>query len=76
MAEKFVIGNAELWHGDCRDVLPSLGDEREALEERAAIIQFCSGREISRAASERIAAAQMGIDEEEIEFLMGDKSDG
>jgi len=25
MAEKFVIGNAELWHGDCRDVLPSLG---------------------------------------------------
>lgn len=51
-------------------------NEREAIEERAAIIQFCSGREISRAASERIAAAQMGIDEEEIEFLMGDKSDG
>ena len=22
MAEKVVIGNAELWHGDCRDVLP------------------------------------------------------
>lgn len=26
MAEKVVIGNAELWHGDCRDVLPLLPD--------------------------------------------------
>lgn len=24
MAEKVTIGNAELWHGDCRDVLPLL----------------------------------------------------
>lgn len=24
MAEKVVIGNAELWHGDCREVLPVL----------------------------------------------------
>ncbi len=24
MAEKVVIGNAELWHGDCRDILPTL----------------------------------------------------
>ena len=47
-------------------------DEREAIEERSAIIQFCSGREISREESERIAAAQMGIDEEEMEFLMGE----
>ena len=23
--EKVVIGNAELWHGDCREVLPMLG---------------------------------------------------
>ncbi|MBK8113436.1 MAG: hypothetical protein IPK44_02315 [Candidatus Accumulibacter sp.] len=46
--------------------------EREALEERAAIIQFCSGREISRAESERMAAEQMGISEEEMEFLMGE----
>jgi len=22
MAEKVIIGNAELWHGDCREVLP------------------------------------------------------
>ena len=50
-------------------------DEREAIEERAAIIQWCSGREISRAESERIAAAQMGIDEEEMEFLMGATAD-
>lgn len=25
MAEKLVIGDAELWHGDCREVLPMLG---------------------------------------------------
>lgn len=24
MAEKVVIGDCELWHGDCRDVLPLL----------------------------------------------------
>ena len=31
MAEKVVIGNAELWHGDCRDVLPLLGQYDLAL---------------------------------------------
>ena len=24
MTEKVVIGNAELWHGDCREILPGL----------------------------------------------------
>ena len=24
MAEKVTIGNCELWHGDCREVLPLL----------------------------------------------------
>lgn len=24
MAEKVTIGNAELWHGDCREILPLL----------------------------------------------------
>ena len=27
MAEKVVIGNAELWHGDCREVLPLVQDD-------------------------------------------------
>ena len=26
MAEKVTIGNCELWHGDCREVLPQLGE--------------------------------------------------
>lgn len=47
-------------------------DRQEDFEERASIIQFCSGREISRAESERMAAEQMGISEEEMEFLMGE----
>ena len=25
MSEKVVIGNAELWLGDCMDILPTLG---------------------------------------------------
>ncbi len=50
-------------------------DNLEIFEERAAIIQWCSGREISRSESERIAAAQIGIDEEEMEFLMGATAD-
>lgn len=24
MPEKITIGNAELWHGDCREILPTL----------------------------------------------------
>ena len=26
MAEKIMIGNAELWHGDCREILPTLSE--------------------------------------------------
>jgi len=26
MAEKVTIGNCELWHGDCREILPALRD--------------------------------------------------
>ena len=33
-------------------------DEYEALEERAAIIQFCSGREVSRETAWRMACDQ------------------
>ena len=27
MAEKVTIGNAELWHGDCREILASMADD-------------------------------------------------
>jgi len=37
-------------------------DEYEALEERAAIIQFCSGREVSRTEAWRMACQQMAMD--------------
>lgn len=68
-----VTDTKEVQIGDCRMIFGRhalTDDRREGFEERAAIIQFCSGREISRAESERIAAEQMGIDEEEMEFLM------
>jgi hypothetical protein len=70
-----VTDTNEVQIGDCRLIFGCHAlteNGHEALEERAAIIQFCSGREISRAESERIAAEQMGIDEEEMEFLMGE----
>ena len=65
----------EVQIGDCRLIFGCHAlteNGHEALEERAAIIQFCRGREISRAESERMAAEQMGISEEEMEFLMGE----
>ena len=36
-------------------------DEYEALEERAAIIQFCSGREVSRTEAWRMACEQQAM---------------
>jgi hypothetical protein len=30
MAEKVTIGNCELWHGDCREVLPLLPQRLDA----------------------------------------------
>ena len=32
MAEKVVIGNAELWHGDCREVQPLLHALRDLVD--------------------------------------------
>lgn len=46
-------------------------DKREAFEERAAIIEYCSDRAIPRREAERIAARQMGLSDDEAEFLMG-----
>lgn len=44
-------------------------DQREAFEERAAILEFDAG--MSREKAEAEAAEQMHLSEDEIEFLMG-----
>ena len=46
-------------------------DLREAFEERAAIIE--EGCQVSRAEAERMAAEQMALTDDEIEFLQGSK---
>lgn len=47
-------------------------DLQEAFNERAAIIQFCSGvPAMTREESDRIASAQMALTDDEAEFLMG-----
>ncbi len=51
-------------------------DKREAFAERAAIIQFCSGLPtITREQAEKLAAEQMGLTDDEAEFLMVEKKD-
>ena len=44
-------------------------ERREAWEERAAIIE--EGCKVSRAESEKMAAEQMALTDDEIEFLQG-----
>ena len=44
-------------------------DLREAWEERASIVE--EGRQVSRAEAERMAAEQMELTDDEIEFLQG-----
>ena len=44
-------------------------ERREAWEERAAIVE--EGCQVSRAEAERMAAEQMGLTDDEIEFLQG-----
>lgn len=51
-------------------------DQKEAWEERAAIIQFCTGSGMTRREAEQIAAAQMGLSEEEARPLMDIGIDG
>ena len=49
-----------------------MSNQQEAFEERAAIIQFSSGLPtMTREQAEKIAADQMGLTDEEAEFLMG-----
>ena len=51
-------------------ICEKISDERrEALEERAAIVE--EGCQVSRAEAERMAAEQMGLTDDEIEFLQG-----
>ena len=46
-------------------------DLLEAWEERAAILEFDAGRPVSRREAERIAGQQLGMSEDEIEFIQG-----
>lgn len=46
-------------------------DQKEAFEERSAIIQYCTNAGLTRREAERIAAEQMGLSEDEVDFLMG-----
>ena len=46
-------------------------ERREAFDERAAIIE--EGCQVSRAEAERMAAEQMALTDDEIEFLQGAK---
>ena len=51
-------------------ICEKISDERrEAFEERAAIIE--EGCQVSRAESEKLAAEQMALTDDEIEFLQG-----
>lgn len=46
-------------------------DQKEAFEERAAIIQYCTGAGMTRSEAEQIASEQMGLSDDEIEFVQG-----
>ena len=49
-----------------------MSDQQEAFEERAAIIQFCSGLPtMTCEQAEKLAAEQMGMTDDEAAFLMG-----
>ena len=53
-------------------IFEEISDERrEAWEERAAIIE--EGCKVSRAESEKMAAEQMALTDDEIEFFQGAK---
>lgn len=48
MSEKVVIGNAELWHGDCREVLPMLHDVDLILTDPPYGLNEAAGKNKSR----------------------------
>ena len=51
-----------------------MSDQKEAFDERAAIIQFCSGLPtMTREHPATLAAEQMGLTDDEAEFLMGSR---
>jgi hypothetical protein len=53
-----------------------MSDQQEAFYERAAIIQFCSGLPtMTCEQAEKLAAEQMGMTDDEAEFLMWEKND-
>lgn len=58
----------------CGEKSEMTDDQKEAFEERAAIIQYCTGAGMTRREAEQIAAEQMGLSDDEIEFVRGAKT--
>ena len=60
MSEKVVIGNAELWHGDCREILPTLQECDLILTDPPYGIGEAAGKNKSR--GKRATAKDYGND--------------
>lgn len=61
MAERIVIGNAELWHGDCREVLPTLASVDAVITDPPYSEQCHSGHDDAGASKRRDNAKRQAL---------------